>query len=225
MTVISFLTRATHINRDGAVLIFCIAALTALAVWTHYQPIPSLDREIMLFFRSSMDPAQPIGPQWLAVHFRDITTLGSNWFLLLITLLAAVVCQVKGYRKKAIFLLVTVITGMALSFALKYGFHRPRPELVPHITKVYTSSFPSGHAMMSSLTYACLTCIGIHLVTERVLKLWFVCTAVAVVALVGLSRVFLGVHWPTDILAGWSAGIGWFCLSRLIMGRLLFSGN
>ena len=64
-----------------------------------------------------------------------------------------------------------------------------------------------------------------QVVTERVLKLWFVYTAIAVVALVGLSRVFLGVHWPTDILAGWSAGIGWFCLSRLIMGRLLFSVN
>lgn len=179
----------------------------------------------MLFFRSSVDPAQPVGPQWLAVHFRDITTLGSNWFLLLLTFLAAFVCNSKGYRRKAIFLIVTVITGMALSFALKYGFHRPRPELVPHITKVYTSSFPSGHAMMSALTYACLTCVGMHLVSERLLKTGFVCVAIAVVALVGLSRVFLGVHWPTDILAGWSAGIGWFCLSRLIMGKLLFSRN
>ena len=218
--VISFQPKAMHMNRYSVMLLASIVLLSLLAVWTHYQPIPALDKSTMLYFRSAVDPARPIGPEWLAVHFRDITTLGSNWFLLLLTALAAITCAAKGHRDKALFILITVISGIALSFALKYGFHRPRPELVPHITKVYTSSFPSGHAMSSSLTYACLISLALHLVKERILQRCFVVTAVIIVMLVGISRVFLGVHWPTDILAGWSAGLGWFCLCRMLMSKL-----
>ena len=74
--------------------------------------------------------------------------------------------------------------------------------------------------MSSSLTYACLISLALHLVKERILQRCFVVTAVIIVMLVGISRVFLGVHWPTDILAGWSAGLGWFCLCRMLMSKL-----
>ena len=107
-----------------------------------------------------------------------------------------------------------------LSFVLKAAFDRPRPELVPHLMRAYFSSFPSGHSMMSAVVYGTLGSILTTLVQHRGLKLYFLLLAATLAGLVGISRVYLGVHYPTDVLAGWAAGLAWatFCW---LLGRSL----
>ncbi|UYG01694.1 phosphatase PAP2 family protein [Halomonas sp. GD1P12] len=86
---------------------------------------------------------------------------------------------------------------------MKLGFGRPRPDLVPHEAMVYTANFPSGHSMMSGVTYLTLAALLI--------------LAILLALLVGASRVYLGVHWPTNILAGWTAGANWAAICWGVM--------
>ncbi|MEG3766612.1 phosphatase PAP2 family protein [Alteromonas sp. 14N.309.X.WAT.G.H12] len=149
-------------------------------------------------------------PQWLAVHFRDITTLGSNWWIIFIGVVSGLILRNLGYSSLATFIVLSIGGGILMSFALKYGFQRPRPDLLAHETKVYTSSFPSGHAMVSALAYLALvyvvSCVSHNKGVTGILAL----AATLIVLFVGISRVFLAVHWPTDIIAGWVAGATWF---------------
>ncbi len=111
-----------------------------------------------------------------------------------------------------------------MSFLLKAAFDRPRPELVPHLMRAYFSSFPSGHSMMSAVVYGTLGSLLSSLVTRRRLKFYFLAVAALVAGLVGVSRVYLGVHYPTDVLAGWSAGLAWSTLCWLLSRRLKREG-
>ena len=115
-----------------------------------------------------------------------------------------------GRRYRAmVFVLVAIGGGMGLSFALKYIFSRPRPDLVPHASHVYTSSFPSGHSMMAAVTFLTLGALLARQVERRRLKAYFILMALLLTVCVGVSRVYVGVHWPTDVLAGWTVGAIW----------------
>ena len=118
------------------------------------------------------------------------------------------------------FLLGAVAGGCVLSLGLKSLFDRPRPELVPHLMTAYFSSFPSGHSMMSAVVYGTLGSVLSTLVTRRRLKFYFLALAAIIAGMVGVSRVYLGVHYPTDVLAGWSAGLAWSTTCWLL-GRSL----
>ena len=132
-----------------------------------------------------------------------------------ITLFASGFIALQGKRKAALFLIFAVGGGMLLSLALKHGFSRPRPDLVPHASIVHTMSFPSGHSMMSATTYLTLAAILWRTQRRRRLKLYLFAAALLLTILVGFSRVYLGVHWPTDVLAGWFAGAAWACCAWL----------
>ena len=109
-------------------------------------------------------------------------------------------------------MVIAIASGIALSFALKAGFDRPRPDLVPHGSVVYTTSFPSGHSMLAATVYPTLGALLARLQPEKRLKA-YVLLAILVTIAVGVSRVYLGVHWPTDVLAGWAAGATWATIS------------
>jgi len=126
-----------------------------------------------------------------------------------------------GEGKAALFIFAAVAGGQVLSSLLKLGVDRPRPDLVSHLAEVYTLSFPSGHAMLSAVTYLTLGSLLARVLPGRVLKTYVLAVAVIATLLVGISRVYLGVHWPSDVLAGWCAGSAWAMLCWLVSRRLL----
>jgi len=181
----------------------------------------AFDTEILLFFRTPGDPADPIGPVWLEEAMRDLTALGSTSVLVFAVAISIVYLLLAGRPSLALFILVAVVGGQVLSSVLKLGIERPRPELVPHLAQVYTLSFPSGHAMLSAVTYLTLGSLLARAMPSRILKVYVLAVAVLATLLVGVSRVYLGVHWPSDVLAGWCAGSAWAMLCWLVSRRLL----
>jgi undecaprenyl-diphosphatase len=169
----------------------------------------AFDRELLLAMRTPGDLSDPIGPGWFEEMARDFTALGSMGVLALVAI--AVVGYLLISRLQAAALLVTVSVGGGTLFStlLKHGFDRTRPDLVPHSMDVYTASFPSGHSMLSAVTYLTLAALLMRLQPHRRTRVYVVVTAVVLTLLVGASRVYLGVHWPSDVLAGWAVGASW----------------
>jgi undecaprenyl-diphosphatase len=174
------------------------------------------DRRVLLALRSRADPADPLGPRWLEEMARDFTGLGGVGILGLITAASVVYLLMMRKRHAAVFLAVAVGGGILLSTLFKAGFDRPRPDLVAHLAQVYTASFPSGHSMMSAVAYLTLGTLLARLHKGRVVQAFILGVAILITLLVGASRVYLGVHWPTDVLAGWAAGAAWACLCWLV---------
>lgn len=171
------------------------------------------------------DPATPIGPAWLHEIGRDATAFGGVAGLAFFTLVAAGFLALDGKRPMMWLLLAATGGGLVLSSLLKGWFNRPRPEIVPHLSYVYTSSFPSGHSMLAAVVYLTLGSLLAASVTRRRIKAYILFVAILLTTLVGVSRVYLGVHYPTDVLAGWMAGLAWSLLVWLAARRLQSAGR
>lgn len=169
----------------------------------------AFDTRVLLALRAEGDPADPLGPGWVEELGRDFTALGDTGVLAFVTLAVVGYLMLTGRVRAAFFLAAAVLGGWALLHALKWGFDRPRPDLVPHATRTYTSGFPSGHAMMSAVCYPTLAALCASVAERTRVKVYVMALAVLVTLIVGVSRVYLGVHWPTDVLAGWLAGSLW----------------
>jgi len=165
--------------------------------------------EGLLFALRTSDPADPIGPRWFESSVMDITALGGFAVLALVTLFAVGYLLVVNKWADALMLLAATIGGTAISEGLKVGFNRPRPDLVAHIVETTSMSFPSGHAMLSAVTYLTLGALIARTQERRSLRGYVLGAAIVLTLLIGASRVYLGVHWPTDVLAGWCLGAAW----------------
>lgn len=185
----------------------------------------SFDEATLLALRNPANLADPLGPGWVQEMGRDLTALGGVTVLVLITLSAIGYLLLDRRYRAALFTAVAVAGGQLLSTVLKIGYNRPRPDLVPHETIVYTASFPSGHAMMSAVTYLTLAALLSRVQPRLRLKAYLLLVAVLLTLLVGVSRVYLGVHWPTDVLAGWAAGAAWASLCWLVVRWLQRRGR
>ncbi len=172
----------------------------------------TLDKKILLFLRNADDLTDPIGPDWFEEIMRDLTALGGTAILVILTLAVAGYLLMQHKKGRALFMVVSIVGGLLLSLALKYGFDRPRPDLVPHDSYVMTSSFPSGHSMLAAVTFLTLGGLLAEYTKKRRLKIYVLSLSVVLTLLVGFSRVYLGVHWPSDVLAGWTAGASWALL-------------
>ncbi len=195
-----------------AALLACAGSLlgfAALVDQTFGGDTHAFDERVLLALRNPADPADPVGPFWLEIMMRDFTSLGSHAVLLLIGLLALGYILLLGKPFSALLLALSFGGAMALNGLLKLGFDRPRPELVSHLVEVHTASFPSGHAMLSAACYLTLGTLLAGVTPRRRLKLYVMGAAMLLTLLVGGSRVYLGVHWPTDVLAGWCLGAAW----------------
>ena len=180
----------------------------------------AFDMLILLALRNPEDLSDPIGPKWVEELGRDFTALGGMAVLMLLTFAVIGFLLLEHKRRTALLVAVAVGSGIFLSLLLKQGFDRPRPDLVPHESYVYTMSFPSGHAMMSAVTYLTLAALLCRVQKRLRVKLYLLTLAILLTMGVDISRVYMGVHWPTDVLAGWTAGASW-TLACWQLGRWL----
>lgn len=167
------------------------------------------DRALLLALRSATNPADPIGPHWLDTAMRDLTTLGGYAVIVTIATLATGYLAILRNWGTILLVVASLAGGTLLNNVLKGAFERPRPELVAHLVTVETASLPSGHAMMSAVAYLTLGALLARVQPWWPLKMYIIGAAVVLTLLVGVSRVYLGVHWPTDVLAGWCMGAAW----------------
>lgn len=165
-----------------------------------------IDTRLLMLLRDGADPQNALGPPWVYEMVRDISSLGGIAVLTLITVSAAVYLLMIKKWGQAIYLAGAVCIGTALANALKFGYARPRPDLVPHGSYVFTGSFPSGHSMMSAMVFLSVGMMLARAQKSMPAKIFFLGISVFLTVLVGISRVYLGVHWPSDVLAGWLAG-------------------
>jgi undecaprenyl-diphosphatase len=172
------------------------------------------DQKLLLAFRHG-DTREMLGPPAVQQAGRDISALGGVVVLTLVTAIAAGFLALDAKKHMALFLLGSVLSGLMASTLLKDAFHRARPDLVPFDVYVSGASFPSGHSMMSAVTYLTLGALLARSQSRKRLKAYFLLVAMLLTFAVGVSRVYLGVHWPTDVLAGWTAGAVWALLCWL----------
>lgn len=204
--------------REMSLVIFL--CLAAGGIWVFFEiadgmaqgELEAFDTTILLALRTAGDPQDPVGPHWLEEGVRDVTALGGNVITIFVTLASVGYLGLRRKHRAAVFILLAVASGMLLGSALKAGFDRPRPDLVEHAMAVYSSSFPSGHAMIAGVVYLTLAAVLVRVETRRRLKAYLLSLAVLVTVAVGASRVYLGVHWPSDVVAGWAAGAAWAML-------------
>lgn len=203
----------------------CLWGFVELAEAVMAGGTSSVDETLLLMLRNDADLSDPLGPMWVEELMRDITGLGGVGVLTFVTLLAVGFLLLEHKRKLALLVIVAIGSGMLVSFSLKYGFTRPRPDLVPHGSYVYTSSFPSGHSMLSAVVYLTLASLLAQVQNRKRVKAYLFTTAIILMVMIGVSRVYLGVHWPTDVLAGWAAGTFWALIFLLVAKHMQKSGK
>ena len=176
----------------------------------------SFDESVLTGLRDPADLSNPIGPDWVEHGFADITALGGYVVLSMLVIGAAIYLIASRKPHAALLLVGAVVSGTVLSELLKLGFSRPRPDLVSHMVDVQSASFPSGHAMVSAVAYLTLGTLLARAHEKRSTKIIVMTYAIILTLLIGVSRVYLGVHWPTDVLAGWALGAAWAALWWLL---------
>ena len=211
-----FIGRITPRDRDEfrilvAAFILVASAFGLLALTGNVMEgdTQQFDERILRALRDPDNPAQPIGPAWMKFVALDITALGGSTVLGLTVLAVCGYLLLYGMYRNAIFVVVATVGGAVMNAVLKGLFARERPSVVPHLRDAVGLSFPSGHAMTSAIVYLTLGALLMHL-AKRPLEKWY-CISLAMTAtfLVGASRVYLGVHYPTDVMAGWLIGLSW----------------
>lgn len=214
---------------QGLVAVFLLLASTwaFLRLWwaVGAGSVESFDTTVLLALRSRVDANDPIGPPWLQELGRDMTALGGVGVIVGVTLLTVGLLGMSGRRRTAALVMLAIVGATAVSLLLKRSFDRPRPDLVPHGSLVYTSSFPSGHAMLAAVTYLTIGAVIMRMARGAALRCFVLLAAVVVTLAVGVSRVYLGVHWPSDVLGGWIAGAGWACFVWLAVRFLQRRGT
>ena len=180
----------------------------------------AFDRALITGLRNAADPAQAIAPGWVTSAMVDITAMGGGTVLTFFTVFALGYLVAVGRPKIALFVGAVIVSGAIATDLLKLFFDRARPDLVPHMVEVHSRSFPSGHSMNSALVYLTLAALVARTRTDRGVRIYLMSAAILLTLLVGISRVYLGVHYPTDVLAGWGVGALWAAFASLVGGRL-----
>jgi undecaprenyl-diphosphatase len=217
---------ATHAERESLILTAILGAL--LFAWLFAELADEvlegerqhLDEQILLSLRQSGDPSKPIGPPWLQTAALDLTALGGTTVVALVNVVAL---GYLGLRAKwnSFWLMAVSICGGALgNLLMKDLFGRARPSIVPHLAEVSSMSFPSGHSMLAAITYLTIGGMLARAADGVPQKVYILVLSLTITLVIGLTRIYLGVHYPSDVLAGWCAGIAW-AIVCLLAAKLL----
>ena len=219
-------TWGSALRTDGRILVRFLIACAALYLLAKLGSqvmegeTLAFDKAVITALRQPYDLSVPIGPRWLTLVIRDFTALGGVAVLTLITVIVAGYLVVARKAHSALFVVAAIISGSLLSTLLKGFFQRPRPDIVAHLVDVSSTSFPSGHAMNSAVVYLTLGGLLARTQHDRRIRIYILTVAILLTLIIGSSRVFLGVHWPTDVLAGWTVGATWAALCSWIARSL-----
>ena len=193
-----------------------LAALLTLVLWFGHELMEGdgarIDRAIMLAMRVPGHPEQPAGPVWLPSVVRDVTSLGSTTVLTLVVAIVAIFLALHRHRRGALLVVAATGLGALLVTIVKLLVARSRPDIFTALMVETSHSFPSGHAANSAIVYLTLATLLFPVIGERRLRAFIFGVAILLVAMIGVSRVYLGVHWPSDVLAGWAFGAAWAML-------------
>jgi undecaprenyl-diphosphatase len=223
--------RALRIGRD---LPFLLAVFVVIgSFWAFLELADEVmegetraaDKAILYALREDADPGDPLGPLWLEEAVRDITALGSGAVLVLVILAVSGFLILRGQYHGLALLLAASGGGALLTNVLKGVFERPRPELAAHLVENLSYSFPSGHSLMAAVVYLAVGAMLARMVRPRGHKIYILLVAMALSGLVGASRIYLGVHYPTDVAAGWTIGLAWALLCWLVAAVLQARGK
>lgn len=201
------------------VALACMVCFAALAWVSGTGMGAGADRYLLMLLQSAGEEMQPAGTAWMREAARDLTAIGSISALVLATVSICGWLAVQGRWRNATLLAVTVTGGVACSFLLKLGFSQPRPDLIGTAPQVFTSSFPSSHAMSSLVVYLALAVALVREVKAHRMRRYWLVMAIVASFVAGISRVYLGVHWPSDVVAGWLAGVAWLMLCAMGIQR------
>ncbi|MDZ4760929.1 MAG: phosphatase PAP2 family protein [Alphaproteobacteria bacterium] len=206
---------AAYAHSEGAALGALLAvtagglAFVAIADTIMAPDGERFDTSVLEALHPGPDTTDPIGPDWLDHAMLDLTSLGS------VAVLATVALIIVGYlvfqkqRLQAASLLLALAGGLMLSETMKQVFERSRPPEAYRVAEVLNASFPSGHALLSAVFYLTIGAMLARAMKRRELKVYVIGVAIALTLIVGMTRVFLGVHWASDVLAGWCLGAAW----------------
>ena len=212
--------RGWRIDRRKALAASALCwALFGLLVWlVTTGRTDAFDKPGLLFWRTGT-ALVPKGPTWLLEGVRDVTSLGGVLLRNLCVIGAVVALLILRLRREAVLLVLTVAGAWAVDAAIKGLVGRPRPEIVPHLTEAGGASFPSGHAFNSAVVYIAIALAFATLSARESVRLTVIGTAIAVSLVIAWSRVWLGVHFPSDVAAGWLGGAGWAFLAAALLQR------
>ena len=178
---------------------------------THYGPA-NFDTALLLWFRVSDNTARLAGPEWLAAFWSGLTWLGDKTQLIMLAVLTLLGLLILRRWHSALFMTGIMLSGIALSTTLKHWIARPRPQLVVHLDHVSSQSFPSGHALNNTLFYLTVALLLTPMLRQRISRWTVYTSAISLSLMIGVSRIALGVHWPSDVLAGWIIAAAWLSL-------------
>jgi len=176
------------------------------------QESHAFDNKVLLAFRDPVDVSRPVGPHWMLEAARDVTALGGGAVITLCTLAALGFLALRRRYSLMLLTVVSIFGGGVVSALLKNIFARDRPTVVTHLVPVESMSFPSGHSMLSAVTLLTLGGLLSRVMPGRREKAYIMTLAITLSGLIGLSRIYLGVHYPTDVMAGWCVGVLWALL-------------
>jgi len=219
-----FVTGEARLLASIAIVSGLILAFLQIADEMIEGEMEAFDQAILMLFRDPANLETTIGPVWLHEMVRDITALGSFSLLGLIVVGVCIYLLLARMRAEALLVVTSVVGGTILSTLLKMGYNRPRPDLTT-MSKQFTASFPSGHAMLSAVTFLTLGAVLSRFAPTRPLRFFTIGMAVLLTLMVGLSRLYMGVHYPSDVLAGWCLGAAWALICSTVAMYLQRTGS
>lgn len=222
-----------HWVRNQELLVLICGLIVAGGLWAFIELADEVmegdtrdwDERVLLAMRVDGNPDDARGPKWVESAARDITALGSISVLLLVMVGTVGFLIIRRQFAALALFAAAFVGGLLLNVGLKGFFDRPRPDLILPLAEVRTASFPSGHSLLSAVVYLTLAALLCRLLSARRLKLYVIATALTASLLVGLSRVYLGVHYPSDVLAGWTVGLIWAIACWLVARTLQRRGT